>query len=472
MITDEVVGKLNTTAILELGTKMQVHQLILKHLYNNVLPHIFQVQDMDVPYLAELWRGEDCKCENGSVMFNISGSRLIAEYFAYDVHNPYLSTQLELDDDSEWKIVLKSTHVEIPVSWIQQSRKAGTIFGGVITPSVNAYECEIRSWLGDPNSKIRSAEITITDLPSLHMPRGSFRLPTKTLGDSLTQARTDTRTPVLTLEAGDWRIGLTEVFTDPREETGILHTATLQKVEGYPFTLNDEENIVVALQQFLSFQAGRWINIPTIVCLPSEPQDWVTKRTLIGKLSSRSSEISSQWTATEFRDWPKLFKEFWKRYARNTKHLNNAIHHYVTCSEIFENDYGIDFAIVAARSTLESLTRWWNGLNEEYEFQRDQEHQFVTQLMLAVEKAELGRDIGSQIDIEEVRVVIDNASQFRNRIDHGRAGNVHTDERQRIIAQQQYMHNLARLLILAKFGLRNADARGSYFSPKFKRAIE
>ena len=59
-------------------------------------------------------------------------------------------------------------------------------------------------------------------------------------------------------------------------------------------------------------------------------------------------------------------------------------------------------------------------------------------------------------------MVIDNASQFRNRIDHGRAGNVDTDEMHKIVAQQQYMHNLARLLILAKFGVRNAGRQGKF----------
>ena len=39
---------------------------------------------------------------------------------------------------------------------------------------------------------------------------------------------------------------------------------------------------------------------------------------------------------------------------------------------------------------------------------------------------------------------------------------------QRIIAHQQYMHNLARLFILAKLGLRNTDARGRYYAPAFK----
>ena len=472
LLGGEAAGRLKGKRILRLGTIMRVHQLVLEHLHKNILPYVFQVQDMSVPYPAELWEGGNCKSETGSVMFNINGSRLTAEYFDYDVRNPYLSMQPGFDDDSEWKIVLKITQVEIPVRSIQESRKAHTVFGGVMTPPVKAYECDIKSWVGDPNSKIRSAVITITGLPSLHMPRGSFRLPAKKLGDSLTQTRTDTRTPVLTLEGGDWRIALTEVFSEPSEETGIMHTASLRRVEDSPFTLGDEESVVVALRQFLSFQAGGWINLPTIVCLPSEPKDWIVKRAFVGKLSSRSPEQRSQGTATDFRDWPKLFKEFWKRHTRNTKHLNNAIHHYVTCSEIFENDYEIDFAIVAAKSTLESLIRWWNGLDEEYEFHGEPDHQFVTQLMKAVEKAELGRDVGSQIDTEEVSFVIDNASRFRNRIDHGRAGNVDADEMRRIIAHQQYMHNLARLLILAKFGLRNTDARGSFYSPRFKKATE
>ena len=449
---------------------MRVHQVVLEHLNKEILPYVFQVQDGGVPYPAELWEGENCKSETGSLMINIEENRLVAEYFAYDIKEPYRWVTAGFDDDTQWKLVLKETRVEIPVDWIQESRKARTIYSGVRMPRLRPYTCNIQGWLGDPGTEMSSAVITITDLPNLHMPQGSLHLPEETLGDSLTHIRTETRTPVLTLESEDWKIDIKEIVSNPSEETGSLHTATLRKTDGSPFTLSAEEGIIVALRQFLSFQTGGWINVPTIVSRPIDSTDWVKRRALVGKLTSRSVQHRSQGTAADFRDWPGLFKEFWKSCKRNPRHLNNAIHHYVSCSEIFENSYGIHYATVAARSTLESLVRWWNNLAEEYEFQGNSEHQLPSQLLKAIEAAELGRDADRRIDKSQVKSVISRASQFRNQIDHGRAGNVDAYEMRKIIAHQQYMHNLARLLILAKLGMRNTDARGSFFSPEFMEA--
>ena len=449
---------------------MQVHRIVSEHLHKNILPYVFQIQDMGVPYPAELQKGEKCESKTGSVMFSIKDNDLIAEYFAYDDHNPYFWMPAGHDDDARWKLVLKDTQVEIPISWIQESRKARTIYSRVTMLPVWAYECSIQGWLGDPGSEMRSAMMTITDLPELHLPRGTFPLPEESLEGNLTHIRTETRNPVLTLEAGDWEIDMMEHVSNQSEKTGSLHTATIRKIDRSAFTLSDEESIVTALRQFLSFQAGGWINIPTVVCYPSDSTDWVTRRAFVGRLTSRTVRRRSQLTATDFWNWPDLFKEFWKRHNRNARDLNNAIHHYVSCSEIFENNYGIDFATVAARSTLESLVRWWNNLQENYKFQGEKMRQLLPQLLKAVEKAELGKDSGRQISTTELQSVIKTASQFRNRIDHGRAGNVDAGEPQRIIAHQQYMHNLARLLILAKLGLRDTDARGSLCSPRFKDA--
>ena len=447
---------------------MNVHQIVLEHLYKNILPYVFRVHDMNVPYHAELWKDEECQSKTGSVMFNIKKGRLTAEYFAYDARNPYI--WLTADDETNWKLVLKDTQVAIPVDWIQGSPKARTIYSGVEMPVVVAYECGIQGWLGAPDSEMGSATMTITDLPYLRLPRGSFQLPEDTEQGVLTHIREETRNQVLRLKAGDWEIYMMEHVLNPSEDGGRLHTAWIRRTDKTPFTLSDEESTVIALSQFLSFQAGGWINVPTIVCQPSDPTDWITKRAFVGKLAPRIVQHTNQWTATDFRSWPRLFSEFWKLHSRNSPHLNNAIHHYVSCSEIFESSYGIDFAIVAARSTLESLTRWWNGLPEDYEFRGKPEHQFPAQLMKAVEKAELGKDDGRHVDVAELRSVIKRASQFRNRIDHGRAGNVKTQEAETILTHQQYMYNLARFLILAKLGLRNTDARGRFYSPTFKES--
>ena len=447
---------------------MQVHHIVLDHLHKSILPYVFQVQDMGIPYPAELWKGDTCESETGSVMFNIKDSWLIAEYFAYDVENPYLWLMAEHNDGTRWQIVLKDTQVKIPVKWIQGSPKARTIYNGASIPLVGARECTIQGWLGASESEMRSAIITITDLPDLNMPRSSSPLTEETAGDNLTYLRQDTLTPVLTLEADDWEINIMEFVSNPSEETGNLHTAELRKADRSPFTLSDKEGIIVALRQFLSFQSGRWINTPTIVCHRTDPMDLVAKRAFVENLSSRSDKHRNQRTATGFQDWPGLFKEFGRRHIKNTRHLNNAIHHYVSCSEILEQGYNIDYATVAARSTLESLTRWWNGLEEDHEFRGTAENQFPAQLLKAVKSAELGKGAGREMDTEELRFVIARASKFRNRIDHGQAGNVDREEIPSIIEHQQYMHHLARLLILAKLGLRNTDARGSFFFPTFK----
>ena len=448
---------------------MNVHPIVLEYLHKNMLPYVFQVHDMGVPYHAELWKGKECQSKTGSVMFDIKKSRLTAEYFSYDAQNPYI--WLMADEETQWKLVLKETQVAVPVDAIRGSRKARTIYNGIGMPRVVACEGEIQGWLGDPDSEMRSATMTITDLPDIHLPRASFPLPTETPRNGLTHVRQESRTPVLTLEAGDWEIDVMEHMLNPSEDTNHLHTASIRRTDEASFTLSDEESIVTALRQFLSFQAGGWINVSTIVCQPSDPTDWVTKRAFVGKLAPRIVQHTNQRTATDFQDWPGLFSEFWKFYRKNPSHLNNAIHHYVSCSEIFESNYGIDFAIVAARSTLESLTRWWNSLPEDYEFGGRPERQFAAQLKKAVEKAELGKDVGLHIDTTELESVIKKASQFRNRIDHGRAGNVGTEDFQRIIGLQQYMHNLARFLILAKLGLRKTNARGRFYSPTFKETV-
>ena len=449
---------------------MSVHPTVLEHLHRNILPHVFQVHDMGVPYRAGLWKDGERQSKTGSAMFNIKKGRLTVEYFSYDNHYPRI--WLDADDQAEWKLVFKDTQVAVPVGWIRRSPKARTMYGGVEMPVVVAYECGIQGWLGDPMSELRSATLTITDLPDLHLPRSSRYLPEETTADTLTHMRRETRSQVLRLEAGGWESCITEHILKPSDDTGRLHIASIRRTDKLPFVMGDEESIVTALTQFLSFQAGGWINVPTIVGYPSDATDWVTKRAFVGRLTPRTVQHRNQWTATSFETWPELFKEFWKRHVRNTRNLNNAIHHYVSCSEIFENNYGIDFAMVAARSTLESLTRWWNDLPENYEFHGDSARQLLAQLMKAVERAELGKDVGRHMDVVELRSVVKEASQFRNRIDHGLAGNVETQEAEKIITHQQYMHNLARFLILAKLGLRNTDARGRFYAPTFEETSQ
>ena len=521
---------------------MGIHQDILEIVNKRILPEVVRVHQMDVPYPAELWVNGNCEHQDGAAMFSIGDEgSLNAEYFGYDNADRMLSETMGPRPVSP-KLVMKDTQVEIPVWHLSSSYKARTMYS-IPMPAVQAYSCAIRGWIGgSDDTQMQSATITLLDLPDLRLSKSHIRIPEEnTLVEAVTMRGLETKNAVLTLEAGDWKIQLTEGSTDWRQESEPLYHATLTKKVGSPFTLSDDETdngIINALYKFLSFQCGKWINIPTIVCNPvfsviektlryddtnenlihevheclklDTPDETFRElkevlcntlefedvadadissvstfnkgyasisfskgnpyleRVRVNKLSPRNTSNRSSWTVSEWQEWPDLFKEFWKRHNRNPRHLNNAIHHYVSCSEIFENSSGLDFATVAARSTLEALIRWWNNMPEECEFHGEPERQFAAQLMKAADEAKLGKDVGRQIDMAELESVVARASQFRNRIDHGRAGNVHADEMQRIIAHQQYMHNLARLFILAKLGLRNTDARGSYYAPAFK----
>ena len=82
----------------------------------------------------------------------------------------------------------------------------------------------------------------------------------------------------------------------------------------------------------------------------------------------------------------------------------------------------LNYSIVASRSTLEALTRWWNDLGEDFHFGSGRGKHFDTLLTEAVKKAALGADRAKQIDLNGLSAAISDANRYRNRIDHGRGG--------------------------------------------------
>ena len=187
------------------------------------------------------------------------------------------------------------------------------------------------------------------------------------------------------------------------------------------------------------------------------------ERAWINKLPPRSASNKSSWTASDWQKWPDLFKGFWTQHSKieTKEYLNNAVFHYVRCSEMFEND---PFeALAAAQSTLQALTRWWTGKAKDYHFRKGE---FQLELPNAAINAELGTDNSKTIDYGQMKIVIRKAGKYRNDIDHGMAGNIGT-EIQSVAACQMYYQNLARLLILAKLGDRDTDQRGNWAGPIF-----
>ena len=425
---------------------MIVHQTILEQLSQNVLPYVFNVHGLDIPYPAELWVNGDTKFKEGVVSFHIGeNGYLIGEYSAYDADSMDDPIGFSLFGSNDYKLVILDTEIEIPVRDIRSSRKARTLYSHVRVPSVSVYECEIATWLGDIETEVDSASIYITGLPDIHMPQ--------------------------LLKAGDWKIQLEQssLSTDSRSE--ILSVATLSKSDGSSFVLNDEhDSVLSALRIFLSFQSRAWINTHLIVCYSKDTVPRYSKRAFVYRLSTSDTNSYSTWTATGRDTWPCMFDTFWKRWNRPNQRdrLGNAIAHYIVCNAIFQDSQAAAYAAVPARSTLEALTRWWTGKEYDFEFSGEDGKRFTDLLLVAVDNAELGKDAGRVIDIEEVKMVVEKGSPDRNTIGHGSLGKIEDEEMSHILPRSLYLHNLARLLISAKLGIRDGNARGNFYSPRFK----
>ena len=188
----------------------------------------------------------------------------------------------------------------------------------------------------------------------------------------------------------------------------------------------------------------------------------------MGNLSDPGRGGILTWTATDYQTWPRMFDRFWKLFGRPSgARLRNAIAHYVSSSAVSQNSQSATYAIVPTRSTLEALVKWWNDLEYDFQFGGDDDTRFIDLLILAIEKAKLGRDSERRIDLDEVKLVAEQGTRFRNTIDHGSTGIINDKELGYVITNQWYLHNLARLLISAKLGVRDTHTRGQGYSPKF-----
>ena len=448
--------------------KTQVHSDILDVLKKQVLPYVIRIQDFDTPWPAHFWIDGCCQHQKGVAMFNISDRGfLTAEYFGYDRLGSFgFSPGIDVA-----KLIMSDTQAEITTSFVGPNQKTRTLYGTAM-PDIESYKCEIDGWIGgSSDTKMQAARMTLLDLPELNLPRTGSYAPDEDSEFFMMRGIT-TRNAVLKLEAGDWSIQLAESNSNLMPETGRLYHATLTKQDGSPFALSDGQ-ILDALNYFLSFQTGKWVTFSTIVCDPVSPNDWVVERARIGKLTSTATRPhQSGSTATDCRTWPKLFKEFWTQYTDpgSHEHIRHAVWGYVEANRILYDGY-IGQALVAAQSTLQALTRWWNGLKTSYQLiENGNENQPSWRQLLinAVQKADLGKDDNVIIDEEALRDMIKVTAGWRNDIDHGRGGNIE-GHGQSVVNYQMHHHNLARLLILAKLGNRNRDARGYLTGPKFIR---
>ena len=282
---------------------MHIHRDVSDIVNNGVLRDVIQIHGMEIPYPAELWVNGTRQHEDGTAMFSI-GDRgyLTAEYFGYDAASPLEWLGMGFKR-LEVKLVMKDTQVEIPISWISSSPKART-WHSVPMPAITAYKCEIQGRLGDSDSEMNSVSITVAGLPDIHLGRTTSRIPEeRTAVENLTLHGFKNQIGQLNMDAGEWQIRLTASYADNNTDYQPLHHVNLSRKDGSPFVLGDDidDGVIHALRQFLSFQCGGRVGMPTIVCNP-------VFSTVEKRLSLREGETSElvlsavrKYTASENR---------------------------------------------------------------------------------------------------------------------------------------------------------------------------
>ena len=125
-------------------------------LCKKILPYAVGVHGLDIPYPAKLIREDGPVSESGSVIFRLDERRsFIAEYFAYDVFpldTFHLSQSL---GDKAISVRLVDTGIELPVHFVNSSRKTSTLYSHITMPQVGAFECSVSGWIGDSSAEMK-----------------------------------------------------------------------------------------------------------------------------------------------------------------------------------------------------------------------------------------------------------------------------------------------------------------------------
>ena len=189
----------------------------------------------------------------------------------------------------------------------------------------------------------------------------------------------------------------------------------------------------------------------------------MVNRALVGRLASRGWSERREVSILELRDWLVMFKGLWG--SRESPLMLSALTHLISCGDRSKHGSFSYQDLVDAGGALEAAVRLWNGLAANHFFRGKGTASLKSQLRRVVSEFRMG---GRMLDRDEVTKVVPQAYEDRHTLAHGSGGEFHRAENEesgKLIAHQQYLYHLARLL-LAKLGGSSGYLGLRYYAPK------
>ena len=412
-------------------------------------PTTLRIGGMPVPHLA-----------TAQLYVNESGY-LTAEYFT---HNTITQGKLST---AQWAMPREKVTIqwgeegpELPIDNITESNKTRTR-PHLNYPALAGFNLELNGWIGPETALVNEAHLTLNNLPSgIIDHRGRMPMTDEDTGTWNIVRKRDTQTAlaiVLTTEEG-WIAEIRASEYNRTDQYQPLHRARVYRKDQKQFQIDDDSeagHLINAVRLFLSFQTGRWIEVPTIMGATPE---YIPERACIGRVFIPGQAHAKRELASDFHTWPMQFPVFWELYRdqKQSKDLWNVVGQYVRHTTNFRaNAIG---AIDDVFATLEAMTKWWRPKKED-------EH-LIQKVMSAVTQADLRTRDGRTADTETIEKFLKSAYADRNDATHGRIGKIISEKGPATVVNHMYCHNLARLMILAKMNDRTGDMRG-FMGPMF-----
>ena len=447
----------------------------LEVLRNTILPYVFGVQGLDIPYPAKLISKDEFASESGSVVFRLEErGPLIAEYFSYDVQIGDIWTVPENQSDVTRFVRLVDTGVEIPIRLVKTSNKTSKIYTHVEMPLVKAFECSISGWVGNPYAEMQLVNATLDGCAILQLLRsgekviwgvgeGENRFPTTAYYDSRI-------TQVIELNVGGWKVSISSFAEDKRDNLSDEppYSISIKKSDDSKFELTEESEalqLMQVLRLLFSFSSERWVEYSTIYGGMPKARPHVANRAFIGRFASRGWSQKREVDISESRQWPVLFQGLWT--LRESPQMYSALTHLISCGDRSKAGVFSYQDVVDAGGALEAAIRLWNDLPVSHRFFGGEKGDSLdTQLVQVVSEFEMS---DRKLDRDEVFRVVKRAFDYRHVLGHGSGGEIfrsRSDEGGRVFAYQQYLYYLARLLVLAKLGGSTGHPGFLYYAPK------